>query len=234
MNTSEREQLLERYLAGQMSVAEEEEFFIKVALDRELRGELKAHRAIDGAIRKEVASEPGRHSAIRERMMGMVATYPAPVPSVTVTPTAGWPLWLSLSGVLAAVVVSTLLLLPSGVTEQRESPFSQSVSTPAAVVMAAVPVPPSNLPSALDGRPPVAPGGSTITYRDKGARLHNEVPGGTGRRSPRQSKLSRSAMGDGYVANQRSADRSRQEDDSVPVRIRLQIRDPRSHEQADP
>lgn len=50
MERALREELLRRYVSGEMSIGEEHEFFIQVALDRELRHELKAQQEIDGAF----------------------------------------------------------------------------------------------------------------------------------------------------------------------------------------
>lgn len=76
MTRSEREQLIERYLSGEMSSAEEGEFFIQVALDSELRLDLKAHRTIDSAISKERETVPAEHTALRGRMASMLAATP--------------------------------------------------------------------------------------------------------------------------------------------------------------
>lgn len=53
MNRMQREELIERYLAGAMTPVEEERFLIEVASDPELRHDLKASQVIDSAIRKD-------------------------------------------------------------------------------------------------------------------------------------------------------------------------------------
>ena len=53
MTRSERERLVEQYMEGSMDFAQEENFFIQVAIDEELRRTLKAYRIVEEAIRKE-------------------------------------------------------------------------------------------------------------------------------------------------------------------------------------
>lgn len=78
MTRSEREQHIERYLSGQMNPADEQDFFIQAALDRELRYELKALMTVDSAIRKERDAEPAEHTALRTRVAAMLAAAPVP------------------------------------------------------------------------------------------------------------------------------------------------------------
>ena len=72
MTRIEREQLIGRYLSGEMSSAEEQEFFIQVAVDKELRHDLKAHRIIDSAIRKDRDAQAIGHTALRMRVAAML------------------------------------------------------------------------------------------------------------------------------------------------------------------
>lgn len=78
MTRSERERHIERYLSGQMTPAEEQDFFIQAALDRDTRYELKALMTVDSAIRKERDAEPGEHTALRSRVATILAAVPAP------------------------------------------------------------------------------------------------------------------------------------------------------------
>lgn len=68
MTRAERERLIQSYLGGEMSSAEESDFFIQVALDKELRQDLKAQRTIESAFRKDRESEPSEHTALRSRV----------------------------------------------------------------------------------------------------------------------------------------------------------------------
>lgn len=139
MNRLERETLLQRYLAGRMSRVEEEEFFIKVALDRELRGELQAHRAIDSAIRKELSAEPGRHSAVRQRTMAMLTSMPAPAPNATSPDVSGVSYWWGLAGLAVAIVTTLLVVLPLGDGPKHRMAVAAPATMLPAVVAAAAP-----------------------------------------------------------------------------------------------
>jgi hypothetical protein len=73
MTRAERERLIERHLGGAMTAAEESDFFIQVALDKELRQDLKAQRTIESAMRKDRESEPSEHTALRSRVATVLA-----------------------------------------------------------------------------------------------------------------------------------------------------------------
>ena len=75
MTRAEREQQIARYLRGDMTPAEEESFFIQVALDGELRTELKAHRIIDDSIENYRRSQARPHTTLRERTTAMLASH---------------------------------------------------------------------------------------------------------------------------------------------------------------
>jgi hypothetical protein len=68
MSQERREQLIEHYMSGGMSHAEEQQFFIEVAVDDELRRTLRAYRIIDSAIRKEREASTQGHQEVRERV----------------------------------------------------------------------------------------------------------------------------------------------------------------------
>jgi hypothetical protein len=78
MTRSEREQIVQRYLSGEMSSAEEGDFFIQVALDNELRHDLQAQQTIESAFRKDREAERTGHTALRTRVASMLAGAPAP------------------------------------------------------------------------------------------------------------------------------------------------------------
>jgi hypothetical protein len=79
MTRAERERLIERYLSGAMTSTDESDFFIQVALDKELRQDLKAQRTIESAFRKDRESEPSEHTAMRSRVASSLAASSAPV-----------------------------------------------------------------------------------------------------------------------------------------------------------
>jgi hypothetical protein len=84
MIRSEREQIIQRYLSGEMSSAEEGDFFIQVALDRELRHDLQAQQTIESAFRKDREAERVGHTGLRTRVASMLAAGPpAARPSVS-------------------------------------------------------------------------------------------------------------------------------------------------------
>ncbi|MBS1913648.1 MAG: hypothetical protein JST22_16795 [Bacteroidetes bacterium] len=150
MNRAEREILIERYMNAEMSSAEESDFFIQVALDRELRQELKAQRVIESALRKDLEAEPTEHTAMRARVASILAASSnapmrASMPMAAPLPRAGgtekkrsrWGLvpvqWMIASGVALALTAGTAVVLPSGKSDIpliKEIPAAH-VSTPA-------------------------------------------------------------------------------------------------------
>ncbi len=65
MTRQQREQLIERYLSGGMNGAAEEEFFLEVAVNRELRQELRAYRLVEQALANESGAITSTHTALR-------------------------------------------------------------------------------------------------------------------------------------------------------------------------
>ncbi len=86
MTRSEREHQIERYISGGMTPAEEQDFFIQAALDKELRIELKALVTVDSAIRKERDAEPSEHTALRARVAAMLVAVPPPQKPAATSP----------------------------------------------------------------------------------------------------------------------------------------------------
>ncbi len=72
MNRAEQERLVEHYLAGAMSTADEEDFYLQVAIDAELRQTLKAYRIVDSALRKHRDAVRPHQDLGRERLMIML------------------------------------------------------------------------------------------------------------------------------------------------------------------
>jgi hypothetical protein len=73
MTPSEIERLVARHLDGAMSIDEEEEFFIRVAVDGELRRTLKAQRIVESALRKKHAAAPLPPANARGQLQAMLA-----------------------------------------------------------------------------------------------------------------------------------------------------------------
>jgi hypothetical protein len=69
----ERENLIERYLRGEMSLEEEENFFIEVASNPELRYELKAYQVVERAIAGDRTAGDRPYTALRARMQKQLA-----------------------------------------------------------------------------------------------------------------------------------------------------------------
>lgn len=116
MITKDSEQLIERYLAGTMTNGQEEEFFINVAIDNDLRRMLKSYQIVDGAIRKYRDVAPVDHSAARNQLLARLNLSETPpavrmpagaAPSRIATPN-GW-----LTGGLSVAGMLLLLLLTS-------------------------------------------------------------------------------------------------------------------------
>lgn len=72
MTRREQERLVGRYLGGELTGAEEQEFFIQVAVDNDLRQTLKAYNVVDSALHKHRETIPVQHPASRERMVTML------------------------------------------------------------------------------------------------------------------------------------------------------------------
>lgn len=69
MTRTEQERLVERYIAGAMTSAQEEEFFMRVAVEPNLRQTLKAYRVVDNAIRKHRDAAPVPNTAARSHLL---------------------------------------------------------------------------------------------------------------------------------------------------------------------
>lgn len=89
MIRADRDRLIERYMNGQMTQAEEEAFFINAAVNPELRQELKAHRLVETAVRKDRDGLTAGHAALRNRVAATLAAA-TPTPAMeTAAPQAG-------------------------------------------------------------------------------------------------------------------------------------------------
>lgn len=73
MTRVEREELLRRYLEGGMSLDQEHDFFIQVALDKELRHELRAQQTVDKAFQKDRIVDPSEYAVLQRNVSTMLA-----------------------------------------------------------------------------------------------------------------------------------------------------------------
>ena len=77
MQKGSREELIRRYLEGEMSVAEEHDFLIDAAVDRDLRLELSAQQTIDRAFAKDRPSvDPEQYDLLQQNVQGFLAAAP--------------------------------------------------------------------------------------------------------------------------------------------------------------
>lgn len=141
MTRLERERHIERYLSGSMTPAEEQDFFIQAALDREMRYELKALMTVDSAIRKEREAESGEHTALRTRVAAMLVAAPAaeqPGPSLigrtgTGSITAAQKIlplqWLGMAAATIAITAVLFFLTDPFQTSPVHSPRPAQVQT---------------------------------------------------------------------------------------------------------
>lgn len=83
MKPTEQERLVEQYLGGSMSPDEEQEFFIKVAVDSNLRQTLKAYRVVESALRKHRDAVAVQHVAARGNLMAALQKASQSVPAAT-------------------------------------------------------------------------------------------------------------------------------------------------------
>ncbi len=130
MITRESEHDMQRYLSGAMSHTEEEEFFISVAVDTELRRTLRAHRVVESAIAKQRDAIPTDHGATRAhvlRQLNLPET--TPPSSATDRPPVrrfhtSW--MLGGLGLILMFAAATLLIDPFGTGSAATTPSSPS------------------------------------------------------------------------------------------------------------
>jgi|GEM_PF-3695381 len=205
MTRADREHLLQRYLEGTMSSAEEEEFLIRAALNTDLRMELKAHQTIDRALRKDRTAGTVEHTALRARVAANLSANPVPaetisVPSappsaittgvpaaVSTTAPTSFGIWggSALLGALGLIATLVLTLRPF------DSAAPEPVVRPANTVVAPAPsIPPALLP------------GTTVDPAESGVRGTSPAPSavvrerqGTARTAVGDARKSRQQMG---------------------------------------
>ncbi len=156
MNRAERERLIERYLNGEMTSSEEHDLFIEVAVDRELRTELKAYRTVESAIRKDGAASPS-YTALRGRVQASLQGTAVPggaSAGSAAAPTAATGIlkgvaavkWIVAAGAAASLSLAVLLVQPGA---ERGAEPSPDAGTPH--ILREVPRPASSQPPVVGG-----------------------------------------------------------------------------------
>lgn len=115
MNRAEQERLVERYLGSAMAAAEEEEFFLNVAVDRELRQTLKAYRIVESALRKHRARTHAPRGRARARLVALLESDTVPSGAAGVPSAAAAPQRARRRGILAFGSVCALAGMLVGV-----------------------------------------------------------------------------------------------------------------------
>lgn len=77
MTRAERENLVERYQLFEMNAAEEQEFIIQAATDREIHRILRASRLVTRALEKNRASLPSGHLDVRQHALALLVDAPS-------------------------------------------------------------------------------------------------------------------------------------------------------------
>lgn len=218
MNRAEREILIERYMSAEMSSAEESDFFIQVALDRELRQELKAQRVIESSLRKDLESEPTEHTGMRARVASMLAASSnspmrAAMPMAGPVPRSGptekkrsrWGLvplqWMIASGVALALTAGTAIVLPSGKSDIP--PARVIFESPAAKVVQGIGTFSPLVPSASAGK---LAANTSVPVKQLEASVGHSAPG-TGS-IVRDSRPAHSGIPAGMIADRGSLNTS--------------------------
>lgn len=150
MTRVEQERLVGNDLRGEMSAVEEQEFFIQVALDSDLRQTLKAFRVVDTAIQKHREAISPNHAESYHRLMAMLGTSATEPAALIGTATSGmvqqglsaigarvftWTTALVATGALTvgALVLGPVLNKDKNAADRVEQlPQTQTISTPAA------------------------------------------------------------------------------------------------------
>jgi negative regulator of sigma E activity len=221
MTRVEREQLIARYLGGEMSATEEQEFFIRVAVDKELRQDLRAQRTVESALRKDRDAESTGHTALRMRIASVLAATPAgpgaePIesprlPAARVVPRIAPPVpamvilkWLATVATVALAAAATIMFVNGG----------NRTAAPAAS--------PTPATQSAAGRTPDAhtPAGPSPAETSAGA-THGRVDAARERGTPEVAPDAVSAKGvttSRTIDRQRGVDRSRARTDAMRQR----------------
>jgi hypothetical protein len=135
MTRTQRETLVERYLAGEMNMADEQEFFMNVATDGELFQTLRAHRMVDRAISRDRDALPDHHVEVRAHALALLVGESSPVPTPSESVGTGffgsgfapWITFLSIGVVFSVAGFVTHTLMQS----QSPAPMTASRMQPA-------------------------------------------------------------------------------------------------------
>ncbi len=71
MNSAQQQRTVERYLNGELTPSEEQDFFIEVAVNDELRQRLKANRIVDQALARDSKGVNRDHSRMRSQLLAL-------------------------------------------------------------------------------------------------------------------------------------------------------------------
>lgn len=111
MTRIEREELLRRYLNGEMGLEQEHDFLIQVALDKELRHELKAQQTIDRAFQKDRVVDPSSYASLQGKVAMMLTTV-AQEPNIaqnpagkSSAPSLRFGRWVAVSALLLSLLI---------------------------------------------------------------------------------------------------------------------------------
>ncbi len=247
MARNDYEALLERYVNGTLSAAEEEEFFIHVALNRELRNDLKAQRILQDAMQKDRNAEPVQHTALRSRVAETLAASPAVASNPEQTfsgagareAVAGGPGWAIGTGLIAVAIVAILFSFSIFSSSDSSVDSEDASARPGSVKTAPVPFDREERsggngaePEAVRRSPDIgtrsdavpAPAGAAVPSASSGAdaRRSPERPsaddGAIDRVNPPATAADRNISHEDDSAVRRS---TRTGNDSVPMRLQL-------------
>lgn len=167
MTRADREHLLQRYLDGAMSSAEEEEFLIRAALNTDLRMELKAHQTIDRALRKDRTGALVEHTTLRSRVAATLAasavpeaassvssSTPASAPqagAASTTSTGWWGAWSGSIVLGTAGLIVTLMLTLNPFGSATPEPLVRPANTVIAPAPSSTMTPPAQSSQQVEG-----------------------------------------------------------------------------------
>ena len=136
MTRIEREELLRRYMHGELNLEQEHEFFIQVALDKELRHELKAQQTIDRAFQKDRVVNTSAYAPIQGKVAAMLAAAEtSDMPRGSVGEKRGLSLlrsgkWIALGAAVVGVSAAWFGLGTEDVPVQSNLPIQETEMTP--------------------------------------------------------------------------------------------------------
>ncbi len=111
MRLSEHERLVDRYLLGEMTHAEEEEFVLRMATEPELVAMVRAHRFVDNALRNDREALPDDSDEVGERARAALVAASLPQGSALHAPAVTGAATGALSSFPLSVIVSVTALV---------------------------------------------------------------------------------------------------------------------------